>query len=357
MIVVYAEDLAKTYWLKNVISLAEIAYYNETGKITITAPADELNIAALRVGNLVYDTDRKLLFLLMHTKVDTNNLQITADGKSAECILNRRVSAEDITITNIEKGVYDAINRNLRGLDIIQTAPVKGLSEEFKAESQDESGGSSEDVNEASVRGDQLLDAITPFLENGDLGRRIIWDAQGKKITFEIYKGVDRTEGIHRVVFSTEQGTCRDLVIDTDDSTFYNCAAAAWEWDGGPWMNYVGKHWNASDRELWVDTGVSGSGSGEEFARKKGEAVAKAAEKLSEYVNRQSFTATIPAGDLGRRYELGDIVTCASVKYGVNFNARITSLKYTLDANQEKTEIVLGKPVLTVIEEVKMLVN
>ena len=49
MIVVYAEDLAKTYWLKNVISLAEIAYYNDTGKITITAPADELNIAAWEI--------------------------------------------------------------------------------------------------------------------------------------------------------------------------------------------------------------------------------------------------------------------------------------------------------------------
>lgn len=357
MIVAYSEDFSNTYWIKNVISLTETAYYNDVGKITITAPADELNIAALRVGSLVYDTDRKLLYLLMNTKVDTANLQITANGKSAEAILNRRVSAQDITITNIESGVYDAINQNLRELNMLQTAPIKGLTEEFKAESQDESGGESESVDEASVRGGQLLDAITPFLENGELGRRVTWDAKNQEITFEIYKGVDRTEGIHRVVFSTEQGTCRDLIINEDDSTFYNCAAAAWEWDGGPWINYVGKHWNASDRELWVDTGVSGEGTSEEFSRKKKEAVAKATEKLNEYINRQSFTATIPADEFGRLYGLGDIVTCSSVKYGVKFNARITNVKYTLDANQEKTEVVLGAPILTVIKEMELLVN
>ena len=282
MIVVYSEDFSNTYWIKNVISLSETAYYNDVGKITITAPADDLNIAALRVGNLVYDTDRKLLYLLMNTKVDTTNLQITANGKSAEAILNRRVSAQDITIKNIESGVYDTINQNIRSLKLVKTAPLKGLTEEFKAESQDESGGESESVDEASVRGGQLLDAITPFLGNGELGRRVTWDAKNREITFEIYKGVDRTEGIHRVVFSTEQGTCRDLVINEDDSTFYNCAAASWEWDGGPWINYVGKHWNASDRELWVDTGVSGEGTSEEFGKKKKEAVAKATEKLNE---------------------------------------------------------------------------
>lgn len=357
MIVVYAEDFSETYWIKNVISLTETAYYNDVGKITITAPADELNIAAFRVGGLVYDTERKLLYLLMNTQVDTTSLQITANGKSAEAILNRRVSAQDITIKNIESGVYDAINQNIRSLRLIKTAELKGLSEEYKAESQDESGGSVESVDEANVRGGQLLDAIEPFLDNGELGRRVTWDAKKHEITFEIYKGVDRTEGIHRVVFSTEQGTCRDLVINTDDSAFYNCAAAAWEWDGGPWINYVGKRWNASDRELWVDTGVSGSGTAEEFGRKKKEAVAKATEKLNEYINRQSFTATIPADEFGRLYQLGDIVLCSSVRYGVNFKARITNVKYTLDANQEKTEVVLGEPILDVIKEMKLLVN
>lgn len=357
MIVVYSEDFADTYWIKNVISLTETTFYNDVGKITITAPTDDLNIAALRVGNLVYDTERKLLFLLMNTKMDTTNLQITANGKSAEAILNRRVSAQDITIKNIESGVYDTINQNIRSLKLVKTAPLKGLSEEFKAESQDESGGSVDSVDEASVRGGQLLDAITPFLENGELGRRVIWDAKNREITFEIYKGADRTKGIHRIVFSTEQGTCRDLVINTDDSTFYNCAAAAWEWDGGPWINYVGKHWNASDRELWVDTGVSGSGTSEEFGRKKKEAVAKATEKLNEYINRQSFTATIPTDEFGQLYQLGDIVLCSSVRYGVNFKARITNVKYTLDANSEKTEVVLGEPILDVIKEMKLLVN
>ena len=45
------------------------------------------------------------------------------------------------------------------------------------------------------------------------------------------------------------------------------------------------------------------------------------------------------------------------MKYGVKFNARITNVKYTLDANQEKTEVVLGAPILTVIKEMELLVN
>ena len=43
-------------------------------------------------------------------------------------------------------------------------------------------------------------------------------------------------------------------------------------------------------------------------------------------------------------YMLGDMITCKSERFGVQFNARITGVQYTLSDTGQETKLVLGNP-------------
>lgn len=352
MIEIYPGNFQKNirYGISHAISLMEEIHYNDVGKMTLVVDASDYNINAVKIGNVVYDTDMGTTFVIVKTKIQTENNRITANGYTADYLLNRRVAVgEKRQVKNIEQGVYTVVNENLRGLGRIKTAPVKGLPETYQGDDQ-----TTQDVDESVVYGGQLLDAIKPVLEYGELGRRMVWDGAALEWTFEIYKGQDRTSGIHAVVFSSEQGSAADLVIDEDDSEFYTMAFVRWQWEGVARVDIVGTTWSEDARELWVESSVSVTvEKDEDYQTTKNKAIAEAMDKLNEKNRRKSFTVTVPAEEFGRSYYLGDIVSCVSLKYGVVFKARVTGYKYKLDARKSKFEVVLGEPEMSVLEVLK----
>jgi hypothetical protein len=238
----------------------------------------------------------------------------------------------------LESGVYDIVNVNMRDMTRLSTAPVEGLTERTNT----------------ILHGGQILDEIKPFLEEAQLGNKMIWNPDTLSHTFKIYKGANLTEGIHAVVFSDEQGTAKDLVINDDDSTFKNFAYVKGILkDGTEFVETVGTATGDDRREIWFDTSVSQEAD-ESVEDCKARAVAYATMELGKRIHRQSFSVAIDASELGVMYNLGDIVSCVSIRFGVSFNARITGVKYTLDNRKTKTEIILGEPQLTVIDEVKI---
>ena len=76
--------------------------------------------------------------------------------------------------------------------------------------------------------------------------------------------------------------------------------------------------------------------------------------ELGKRIRRKSFSVAIDSADLGVAYNIGDVVSCVSVRFGVSFNARITGVKYKMDSNSTSTEIVLGDPILTALGEMKL---
>ena len=76
--------------------------------------------------------------------------------------------------------------------------------------------------------------------------------------------------------------------------------------------------------------------------------------ELGKRIRRKSFSVTIDPAELGVMYNLGDIVSCVSNRFSVSFNARITGIKYTMDNNKSKTEVILGDPILTALGAMKI---
>lgn len=344
---IYPADFSTRYQLTHAISIQMTSHYNEVGKLQLVVPVSDYNIQATKTGNILYDTVRGTTYVIVNTKCDTTDNRITANGYTTDWFLNKRAVAVKRQITNIESGVYALVNDNLRGLTRISTAPEKGLTETFVDETDD-------DEDDAAAYGGQLLDASLDYLDNGDLGHKMVWDSDNLTWTFEIYKGSDLTSGIHAIAFAEEQGTCTDLVINEDASTFKNYAYVKYRLknDTEP-VAEVGEATGDNRFEIWLETSVSQE-ENETAAACKKRAVAYATLELGKYINRQSFNVTIDASELGTLYDIGDIVSCVSVRFGVSFNARITGVSYKMDVTGEKTEIILGDPILTALGALKL---
>lgn len=335
---IYPEDFSTRYEISHAISAILTVYYNDIGKLILIADVNDYNINALKIGNLLYDTARDVTYYIVNSKTDTTNNRITVNGYTANWLLNKRIIASEYHMTNIETGVYQMVSDNLRGLTRIQIATATGM----------------EDTTDNIFKGGSLLDEIIPFLEEKEIGHRMEWDADNLTHIFRLYKGNDLTKGIHAVVFSEEQGTAKDLIINDDDSTLKNVAYVTGELsDDSEFTEIVGTATGDERREVWFDTAVRQE-SDESVSDCKSRAIAYAQMELGKRIRRKSFSVTIDPEDLGTYYNLGDIVACVSVRFGVSFNARITGVKYTLDNNKTRTDIILGDPILTALGEMKL---
>ena len=341
---VYPSDFSTRYEITHAISIQMATHYNDIGKLQLVVPVSDYNITALKTGNILFDTVRGTTYIIINTKCDTTDNRITANGYTTDWLLNKRSVAVKRKVTTIESGVYGIINENLRGLSRIRTASVKGLTETFSGDS----------AEEATAYGGQLLDEIIPYLDNGDLGHRMVWDPSNLSWTFEIFKGADLTSGIHAIAFAEEQGTCSDLVINEDTSTFKNVAYVKYRLSNETEPVAIVGSAEGDDRfEKWFDTSVSQEqDETADDCRKR--AVAYATMELGKLINRKTFKVTIDASELGTRYNIGDVVSCVSIRFGVSFHARITGVKYKMDATGEKTEIILGDPILTALGALKL---
>lgn len=336
---VYPPDLSTRYELSHATSALMTVYYNDIGKLTLVAPADDYNIAALQDGNMLYDPERDVTYDIVSVKIDTSTSKITANGYTTNWRLNWRCIASPQRVTALEPGIYSVVRDNLRGLPGVSVADTVGLNGK----------------TDAVLYGGQVLDTVMPYLSEAGLGHRLRFCPSTLTHTFEIYRGDDLTTGIHAVVFSDEQGTAQDLVINDDDSTIKTIAYATGSLkDDTEFVEIVGSATAADRREIWLDTSVHQETDETEAACRE-RVRAYATMELGKRLRRQSFSVSVDPEELGKLYRLGDIAACVSLRFGVSFNARIDGIKYTIDKNKTKTEVILGDPVLTAIGE--MLLN
>lgn len=338
----YTPDYSNRYEISHAISVQMSYYYNDIGKIILVLPVSDYNIAALKNDSIVYDTVKKFCYIIKNVKTDTTQNRITANGFTTNWFLSKRIIAAAEKVTKVESGVYSVVNNNLRGMTRVLTSPLKGLTERTNIK----------------LYGGTVIDEIMPVLNSAELGQRMVWDYRNEQHIFEIYKGADLTSGIHGVTFSDEQGTAQNLVIDEDVSTFKNVAYVKSTFKSGDvetdLVEIVGTSTGDDRHETWFDISLSpDDGETEETFREKMRV--HGAMELGKLIKRQTFNVVIDPAELGVLYNIGDVVSCVSKRFGVKFNARISGIKYKKDAHSETTEVVLGEPILTSIGEVKLI--
>ena len=338
----YTPDYSNRYEISNAVSVQMSVYDNDVGKLILVVPINDYNIEALKNDSVLYDTRKKIAYIIKNVKTETNQNRITANGYTTNHLLEGRVIASPVAISNVESGVYTVVNENLRGLERVSTAAATGLTEE----------------TEITLYGGSVLEKIMPVLTSAELGHRMNWDHRAMEHIFEVTKGEDLTTGIHSVVFSDEQGTARDLVINDDVSMFKNVAYVVSKFKDGDTeeelVEIVGDATGADRHEKWFEISLNAE-ENETETHFRERMRTHGAMELGKLVRRLSFSVVIDPSELGVLYNIGDIVSCVSKRFGVKFNARVSGMKYKKDANSETTEVILGEPKLTAIGEVKLI--
>lgn len=336
-IIIYTPDFSGFHEIANASAVQMSYYYNDIGKLILDVPINADNVEALKNDCILYDTEKKLSYILKNVKTDTKQNRITANGFTTNQILNGRIIAAPVAVSNVESGVYTVVNDNLRGLPRIATAPAKGLTKR----------------TQITMYGGEVTNEIIPVLSNAGLGHRMTWNHRALSHTFEIYNGEDLTAGLRAVAFSDEQGTARDLVINDDASTFKNVAYVVSKYNDAEIVEIIGDATGEDRYETWFEVSLTRE-EGETEEQFRSRMRNHGAMELGKLIRRLSFTVTVDPAELGVLYNVGDIVACVSKRFGVRFNARISGVKYKKDSNSEATEIVLGEPLLTMIGEVKL---
>lgn len=330
----FSHDLSNRHEITHAISIEFSDYYNDVGKFTLVLPMDDYSISIVELDAVLYIVERRLAYEVAEVQFDSDNGEITLNGYSLNNRLNRRIVAASASVVNVETDIYNVVRNNLRGLPVLLAAG-KGLPETVPA---------------TEVYGDELLNCIQPILTDAGIGNRMVLDYRTKTETFELYKGVDRTEGLDAVLFVQERGTAPGLVVDKDISEYKNvCYCEAQYKDGTKFVVQAGTASDAERRELWASFSGDSQQDGETNAAFQTRVKQYAALQLGSHLNRNGFDIGADGDELGTAYNVGDLVWCVSLRLGVKYKARITAAKYSQDANGSSVKLVIGDPILTVL--------
>jgi len=301
------------------------------GKFTLITHDTDKYAEILRHGWYFYRTDRKIAMMAVKVERDTDKNTITVCGYSTLHLLSRRIIDLPVKCTNVEEGIYEIINGDLRGLPNVECAPAKGLTDECDFE----------------IEGEPMLDAVFSLLGESSYGIRANFDHVNKKHVIEVYDGVDRTYDSDSggTVFSQEFGNLHSLIATEDDDIYKNVAYVTGSSSNDPrtvYYQYVSP--DAGEQENWREIIVSGENQEEDESTADWQARQKqiGIEALQACKNALSFEVELGLGVFGKKYDLGDKVTCKSKRYGLQFDTQIMEYQYSYKQGAESVTVVLG---------------
>lgn len=315
----------------NWINMTWTEEYRGEGKFTLTTYDTDQYAELLQQGYFFYRADRPVAMMAVKVERNTDDNTITVCGYTTLHLLTRRIIDLPHEFVNIESGIYTMIKKDLRGLPGVVTAPVKGLKAEYKCE----------------IEGVVLLDGVFEMLNESSYGIRANFDYENKRHVIEVYDGVDRTYDSQHggTVFSQEFGNLKSLTIEEDDDLYKNVAYVTGSSDNDPatvYYQYVAPY--AGPQSEWREMLVSGENQeeGEAIEDWQDRQIQIAKKALQGCKSALSFEVELSLGIFGKKYDLGDKVTCKSKRYGMEFDTQIMEYQYSYKQGVEKVKVVLG---------------
>lgn len=198
-------------------------------------------------------------------------------------------------------------------------------------------------------RYDQLSDILQDIGEYTDMGYRIYPDFDNNRFVFDVVTGVDRTVGQSQnpyVIMSRDYESVTDIIYEEDVSSQKNVAYA-----GGAGEDYnrtviaVTNEYETpiglNRMETFVDCGTLEAAETDETLS----LIDEGKHKLLDYKKQESLTATISqSGSFIYRqdWDLGDLVTVADKKMGVEEDKRITAVEECYEPQTKQLKVTFG---------------
>lgn len=195
-----------------------------------------------------------------------------------------------------------------------------------------------------------LLTVLQAMAKSGGLGFRVYADLEEQALCFEIYEGVDRTEGQEenpRATFSDVYFNIVTPRYQENEANYKNYAIVCGAGEGTNRTIVEVDRTNGEDRrELLVDARDLSKGN-QSTAQYQAELTQRGNEKLDEHNRVQNFEAGIKSSSQFRYTEdwnLGDIVTGKHTEWGVAIDQRVTEVEEVYENDVLTVTPTLGTP-------------
>lgn len=340
---VYTADLDFIGVIENETSLIWTRRYSKPGEFELYCPATEYNQTLLQMGNLVTYRGSNEAGVIEYLITEQSNLknQITAKGRFLTSYMDRRIVVG--TYTAEGKLIEEAMRELLQMVAAIPRVQLGSLI------------GDTETVTfQMSYK--NLLEYEKKLSQASNIGFRFVPDFEEKTITFELYKGIDRSESQtdrNRVTFSEDYNNISEAKHTVNDQTYYNVC-------------YVGASDNAvieiagdntltglDRREMYVDgSSVNEDDFGSQTAYRAG-LREYGGQTLGGYSETDSFECTTLANGnfvYKQDYDVGDIVTIKKRSWNLVKDMRITEIRETYEYGAMTVEPTFGDPLPETID-------
>lgn len=335
-------------------SLIWIRKYSRCGEFELHLPLTTENLTLLEKENIVYKKDDFEAGYIEYRNLiqdDDGRETISIKGKFLTGYLNRRIvwGTENFNST-AETAIRQLINSHCinppnvdRKISLLQLGALKGFTQNINFQ----------------VSYSNLLNEIENIANTSELGIRTLLDIQNKNIIFDVYEGFNRTaeQSLNSyAIFSKEFENVLEQEYTDSINDYRNIVLIAGEGEGtsrilttvgaGNGLNRFEMFADARDLqqdELTIDDYIL-------QLQQRGN------EKLSENREIKAFNSKINVNsNLTYKvdFDLGDIVTCISKKWGIAINTRITEIEEIYEKDGMNINITFGNDVPTLIEKIR----
>lgn len=342
-------------------SLRWVRRYSECGEFELHCPFTVENLQLLAQDNLIRKKDSDEIGFIEYRNIkkdETDKENLVVKGKFGEGYLNRRIVwGREILNTTYELAMRSLVDKNcINPIDanrVINTLILGDL------------GSFPGDIS-FQVSYQNLLNLVESLCLEAELGNRVRFDKDLKKLKFEIFKGLDRTSGQTvnpQCIFAKEFDNILEQEYTDSIMDYRNVAL-------------VGGIGEDADRRLVTVGSGTGLDRFEAFNDQKGlsnmvdnvamtepEYLAllssKGNETLAETKKVQTFENGVNLNSNLRYkvdFDLGDIVTCMSKKWGITIDSRINEIEEVYEESGMEVNIVFGKEMpRTIAQKIKLL--
>jgi len=348
--------------LEGFFSLRWIRRYHKTGGFELHSSLTPETLTLLQRGNIIWKNDDQEAGYIEYRNIsqdDQGNEKLAVKGSFLTGYLGRRIvwgteringTAEVVMRTLVDDHAISPSNPD-RVIPLLEQGELKGIGQS---------------INKQTSYAN-LLESIAGVSISSGLGYRTILDLANKKLVFDIYEGLDRKAGQSvnaPAIFSTEFENILEQEYTDSLNNYRNVVL-------------VGGVGEGAERKLAVVGAGAGLDRFEIFADRRdlsnedenGDPILDAdylpmleqvgLEVLAENTEIQTFDSKVNVNSnliYKQDFDLGDIVTCTSKKWGITVDTRITEIEEVYEQGFD-INVTFGNNVPTLIDKIKQVVK
>lgn len=319
--------------IDNYISLLWTRKFYAPGSFELAVPMSEFHQTILSRGNIVcHDSavEAGVIESVVYDETPTSNT-IKVSGRFLSSYMDRRLVQGVYSFSGLTETAMRTILSNATTIPLVQQGETQGF----------------DDTVDFQVTYKNLLEVEEKLGRGAGIGFRFTPDFTAKTITFDLYKGTDRSTDQTtnaRVYFSEEYDNINKSTYSVNDQLYKSVAYVMGE--DISTIEVVGSETGLACREVFVDASdiQSSEMTADEYTAALQERGSSALESAQISESFESETAMDGNFVYRTDFDLGDIVTVRKEEWGISVNLRITEIQEIYEDGEMKISPVFGNP-------------